>query len=44
LIITGLFDNRNLLPESCIKYRIEALKALCLRRSWRDFDPQAYTL
>ena len=34
----------NLLPESCTKYRSEAQKALCLKRSWSDFDPQAYYL
>ena len=33
-----------LLPGSCTKYRSEAQKALCLKRSWSDFDPQAYTL
>ena len=31
-------------PESCIKYRSEAQKALFLKRSWSDFDPKAYTL
>ncbi len=31
-------------PESCTKYRSEALKALYLKRSWSDFDPQAYYL
>jgi hypothetical protein len=30
------------IPESCTKYRSEAQKALCLKRSWSDFDPQAY--
>ena len=34
----------NLIPESCTKYRSEAQKALCLKRSWNDFDPQAYYL
>ncbi len=34
----------NLIPESCTKYRSEAPKALCLKRSWSDFDPQAYYL
>jgi len=34
----------DLLPESCTKYRSEAQKALCLKRSWSDFDPQAYYL
>jgi len=34
----------NLVPESCTKYRSEAQKALCLKRSWSDFDPQAYYL
>ena len=33
-----------LLPESCTKYRSEAPKALCFKRSWSDFDPQAYYL
>jgi hypothetical protein len=35
---------KTLLPESCTKYRIEAQKALFLKRSWSDFDPQAYYL
>jgi hypothetical protein len=34
--------SQNLLPESCTKYRSEEQKALCLQRSWSDFDPQAY--
>ena len=34
----------NLIPESCTKYRSEAQKALCLKRSWSEFDPQAYYL
>ena len=34
----------DILPESCTKYRSEAQKALCLKRSWNDFDPQAYYL
>jgi hypothetical protein len=33
-----------LIPEFCSKYRSEAQKALCLKRSWSDFDPQAYYL
>jgi hypothetical protein len=33
-----------LLPEFCTKYRSEAQKALCLNRSWSDFEPQAYYL
>jgi len=33
---------RCLIPEFCTKYRSEAPKALCLRGSWSDFDPQAY--
>ena len=33
-----------ILPESYTKYRSEAQKALCLKRSWSDFDPQAYYL
>ena len=36
--------NLIVLPESCTKYRSEAQKALCLKRSWSDFDPQAYYL
>jgi hypothetical protein len=32
------------LTEFCIKYRREAQKALCLKQSWNDFDPQAYNL
>ena len=35
---------RRLIPESCTKYRSEAPKALCLKGSWSDFDPQAYNL
>jgi len=35
---------RDLIPESCTKYRSEAPKALCLKGSWSDFDPQAYDL
>jgi hypothetical protein len=31
-----------LIPESCTKYRSEAQNALYLKRSWSDFDPQAY--
>ena len=34
----------NIIPEFYTKYRSEAQKALCLKRSWSDFDPQAYTL
>jgi len=30
-----------LLPEFCTRYRNEALKPLCLKRSWSNFDPQA---
>jgi hypothetical protein len=33
-----------LLPEFCTKYRSEAQKALFLKRSWSDFDPQPYHL
>jgi hypothetical protein len=33
-----------ILPESCTKYRSEAQKALCLKRSWSNFDPQPYYL
>jgi hypothetical protein len=32
------------IPESCTKYCSEAPKALYLKRSWSDFDPQAYFL
>jgi hypothetical protein len=32
------------MPESCTKYRGEAQKVLFLKRSWSDFDPQAYYL
>ncbi len=35
---------QDLIPESCTKYRSEAPKALFLKRSWSDFDPQAYYL
>ncbi|MCP4628216.1 MAG: hypothetical protein GY850_32575 [bacterium] len=31
-----------LVPEFCAKYRSEAQKALYLKGSWSDFDPQAY--
>jgi hypothetical protein len=34
----------NLIPKFCTKYRSGAQKALCLKRRWSDFDPQAYTL
>jgi hypothetical protein len=37
-------NNHGLTPESCTKYRSEATKAVCLKRSWSDFDPQAYYL
>ena len=33
-----------IIPEFCTKYRSEAQKALCLKRSWSYFDPQAYNL
>ena len=33
-----------IIPESCTKRRSEAPKALCVKRSWSDLDPQAYTL
>jgi hypothetical protein len=35
-------NRMKLIPESCTKYRSEAQKALCLKRSWSDFDPQTY--
>ena len=35
---------RNLLPGFYTRYSSEAQKALCLKRSWSDFDPQAYNL
>ena len=40
----GLCENgsKGLIPESCTKCRSEAPKAFDLRRSWSDFDPQAY--
>jgi hypothetical protein len=31
-------------PESYTKYRSEAHKTLCAKRSWCNFDPQAYYL
>jgi hypothetical protein len=31
-----------IVPESCTKYRSKSQKALRLKRSWSDFDPQAY--
>ncbi len=34
----------NFIPEFCTRYRNEALKPLCLKRSWSNFDPQAYYL
>jgi hypothetical protein len=34
----------NFIPEFCTKYRSEAQKALSLKRSWSDFELQAYTL
>jgi len=36
--------NLIIIPKFCTKYRSEAQKALCLKRSWSDFDPQAYNL
>ena len=33
-----------LIPDSCTKYCSEAQNALFLKRSWSDFDPQAYYL
>ena len=38
------FKPQNLLPGFCTNYRSEAQKALCLKRNWNNFDPQAYTL
>jgi hypothetical protein len=35
---------KKIIPESCTKYSSEAPKALYLKRSWSDFDPQAYYL
>jgi len=32
------------IPGFCTNYLSEAQKALCLKRSWSDFDPQAYNL
>jgi tetratricopeptide (TPR) repeat protein len=37
-----MVNKEKLIPEFCTKYRSEAKKAVCLRRSWSDFDPQAY--
>jgi len=37
-------EHVNFIPEFCTKYRSKAQKALCLKRSWSDFDPQAYYL
>ena len=34
----------NLLPGFCTRYLNEALKPLCLKHSWSNFDPQAYYL
>jgi len=34
----------SLIPEFCTRYRNEALKPLCLKHSWGNFDPQAYYL
>jgi hypothetical protein len=34
----------DILPESFTKYRSEATKAVCLKRSWSDFNLQAYYL
>jgi hypothetical protein len=34
----------DILPESCTKCRSKATKAVWLKRSWSDFDPQAYYL
>jgi hypothetical protein len=42
LPLAGCSSTYLLIPESCTKYRSEAQKALCLKRSWSDFDPQAY--
>jgi hypothetical protein len=39
-----LISQDKLAPEFCTKYRSEAQKALFLKRSWSDFDPQAYYL
>jgi len=37
-------DPGELIPEFCTRYRNEALEPLCLKRSWSNFDPQAYYL
>jgi hypothetical protein len=37
-------EHVNFIPEFCTKYLSKAQKALCLKRSWSDFDPQAYYL
>jgi hypothetical protein len=39
----GLLGHR-LIPESCTNYRSEVQNALFLKRSWSDFNPQAYYL
>ena len=44
ILPTHLTSAAGLIPESCTKYRSEATKAVCLKRSWSDFDPQAYYL
>jgi len=41
---TSKQKGQELLPEFCAGYRNEALKPLCLKRSWSNFDPQAYYL
>ena len=44
MLYAGPVKKKVLIPESCTKYRSEAQKALCLKRNWSDFDPQAYDL
>ena len=38
------YVKQNIIPESCTKYYSEAQEALFLKRSWSNFDPQAYYL
>ena len=42
MVIVLVLNFEFIIPESCTKYRSEAQKALCLKRSWSYFDPQAY--
>ncbi len=42
--MAGITATSKLIPEFCTKYCSEAPNALFLKRSWSDFDPQAYYL